>query len=81
MERSEFKGGSERRQGFSVKRILHVVMGLLWMGMGVFITFFSKNQVITTFDLEDPLVKGFGIICFLYGGFRIFRGISKKFNS
>ncbi len=28
---------------------------------------------------DDPVMKGFGAVCMLYGGFRIYRGYKKNY--
>jgi hypothetical protein len=71
---------SERHKGYlRMRSIMDYGMGLLWMGMGVFM-FFNQRFTDTLAERFDPAsLKVFGAICVLYGGFRIYRGYKKNY--
>lgn len=66
---------SERERGFArMRNIMHVGMGILWASMGIFLLFIEKFKTGLEYSFGDPLMKGFGAVCILYGLFRIYRG-------
>lgn len=71
---------AERHKGYlKMRSIMDYGMGILWMGMGVFLLFNQYFKVNIT-DRFDPFsLKAFGAICLLYGGFRIYRGYKKNY--
>lgn len=54
-------------------------MGLLWLAMGIFLTFFSKSHAGLQSRLDEPVIKIFGVVCMLYACFRIYRGYRKNY--
>jgi hypothetical protein len=54
-------------------------MGILWFGMGVFMMFIKYFNTGLEARFDDPVMKGFGAVCMLYGGFRIYRGYKKNY--
>lgn len=77
MEKKEMTG---REKGFILMRsIMDYGMGILWTSMGIFLIFirYFNTNLIARFD--DPVMKGFGGICILYGFFRIYRGYKKNY--
>ena len=67
---------SERERGYTrMRNIMHVGMGILWSSMGVFLVFIEKFKTGLEYSFGDPLMKGFGAVCVLYGIFRIYRGL------
>ena len=62
----------------TLQNIRHIVMSLLFIGMGVmmiFAEYFNLEQLIG-FDKVFRFL--FGGICLLYGGFRLYRGVMKN---
>lgn len=71
---------SEREKGFlRMRAIMDFGMGLLWTGMGIFLIFLKKFNTGLEARFDDPYMKGFGIICIIYGFFRIYRGYRKNY--
>ncbi len=80
LEEFEKDEQSDRNKGYVLmKSIMDYGMGLLWMGMGVFLTFvkYFSDDFAQRFD--DPWFKVLGIICIIYGVFRIYRGYKKNY--
>lgn len=62
-----------------MRSIMDYGMGIMWFSMGVFLIFikyFNKDMA-TRFD--DPAMKTFGVVCVIYGIFRIYRGYKKNY--
>ncbi len=58
--------------------IMDYGMGSLWMAMGIFLL--DPERFSDRFySLSDPVMKGFGAVCILYGLFRIYSGYKKKY--
>ena len=71
---------TERRKGLvRMKSIMDYGMGLLWMAMGIFIVFIKKFNTGLETRLDDPVMKGFGVVCIVYGLFRLYRGYKKNY--
>jgi hypothetical protein len=57
-------------------------MGILWMSMGIFLVFIEKFDLNLARLYGDTPTRIFGVVCIIYGAFRIYRGYKKKyFNS
>ena len=73
------KRQNEKQKRFSGMRgIMDYGIGLLWCMMGIFLLFpqkFSKDFT----QFNDPMMKGFAVICLSYGLFRIYRGYKRKY--
>ena len=54
-------------------------MGILWIGMGAFLIFIEKFNTGLEARFDDPVMKAFGGVCILYGGFRVYRGYRKNY--
>lgn len=77
---AEKENMNARDRGFvRMRSIMDMGMGLLWLGMGVFLVFIKKFNTGLEVQFNTPPMKGFGIICIIYGGFRIYRGIKKNY--
>jgi threonine/homoserine/homoserine lactone efflux protein len=62
------------------KSIMDYAIGVLITGMGVF--FLSRQNFKLQFNEDYPpnnMDKVFGVICLLYGGWRIYRGYKKNY--
>jgi len=71
---------NERERGWMrMKSIMDFGMGLLWMAMGVFLIFIKYFNTGLERQYDDPMMKTFGAICLIYGGFRIYRGVKKNY--
>jgi threonine/homoserine/homoserine lactone efflux protein len=70
----------KRKQISSMRSIMDFAMGTVVVLFGAFLIFRDK------FDLEinrqfkpDSLDKIFGVICLIYGAWRIYRGVKKNY--
>ena len=80
LEEFEKKHLSEREKGFvRMRSIMDFGMGLLWLGMGVFMIFIKKFNTGIEARFDDITMNAFGGICILYGSFRIYRGYKKNY--
>jgi len=71
---------SERDKGLiRMRSMMDYGMGILWLGMGIFLLFIEHFNTGLEARFDDPVMKGFGAICILYGGFRIYRGYKKNY--
>lgn len=69
-----------RDRGFMrMRSIMDLGMGMLWISMGVFMLFIRHFNTGLEARYDDPMMKVFGAICLLYGSFRIYRGLRKKY--
>lgn len=80
LEEFEKEEMSVKNKGFArMKSIMDVGMGLLWMGMGIFLVFIKKFNTGLEARFDDPVMKVFGGVCIVYGIFRIYRGYKKNY--
>lgn len=82
LEEFEREEMSEKNKGYvRMKSIMDYGMGLLWLGMGVFLVFikYFNTDFQERFEFDDPVMKIFGGVCLVYGLFRIYRGYKKNY--
>ena len=80
LEEFEKEELSERNKGFiRMRSIMDYGMGLLWTAMGVFLFFIKEFNTGLEARFDDPVMKGFGAVCIIYGLFRIYRGYKKNY--
>jgi hypothetical protein len=80
LEEFEEKRLSQREKGMiRMRSIMDFGMGLLWLGMGIFMIFIKQFNTGIEARFDDPTMKAFGGICILYGVFRIYRGYRKNY--
>ena len=80
LEEFEPRDFNEREKGYiRMRSMMDLGMGLLWLGMGVFLTFIKYFNAGLQERFGDPAFKWLGIICIIYGAWRIYRGISKNY--
>lgn len=80
LEEFEKEEMNERDKGYlRMRSIMDYGMGLLWTGMGVFIIFIKKFSPDLAAQYDSTLFKIFGVVCVIYGLFRIYRGFRKKY--
>ena len=80
LEEFERKNMSERDKGFiRMRSIMDYGMGILWLGMGVFMIFIKKFNTGIEARFDDVTMYAFGGICVLYGIFRVYRGYKKNY--
>lgn len=80
LEEFEKEQLSEREKGYlRMRSIMDFGMGLLWMGMGIFILFIKKFSMELALRYDSTMFKIFGAVCIVYGLFRVYRGYKKKY--
>ncbi len=80
LEEFEKEELNEREKGYvRMRSIMDYGMGVLWIGMGVFIIFIKKFSLDLAERYDSTLFKVFGAVCLIYGAFRIYRGFKKKY--
>ena len=80
LEEFEKEQLSERDKGtIRMRSITNYGMGVFMIIMGFFFMF-PITQTQAFINQYDPvLIKIFAVVCWLYGGFRIFRGYQKNY--
>ena len=72
----ENKFESRRRKNYIVMRMIYdFTMAGIILAMAVILIFGDKLGLPVIADLDPFLRYGFGGLCFLYGSFRLYRGI------
>lgn len=71
---------SEKDKGFVLMRsIMDYGMGILWVAMGIFLAFHQWFNTGFSFQYDASTLMVFGMVCIIYGAFRIYRGYKKKY--
>ena len=80
LEEFEKEEPTNREKGYlRMRSIMDYGMGLLWLGMGVFMIFIKKFSADLAARYDSGIFKVFGAVCIIYGLFRIYRGYKKKY--
>lgn len=80
LEEFEKEQLSAKDKGYiRMRSIMDLGMGFLWTAMGVFLVFVKYFNTGLETRYDDSTLRVFGIICFIYGIFRIYRGIKKNY--
>ena len=80
LEEFEKEQPSERDKSYlRMRSIMDFGMGLLWMGMGVFMIFVKKFNADLAARFDESTFKIFGSVCIIYGLFRVYRGYKKQY--
>jgi len=80
LEEFEKEQVTDREKGYiRMRSIMDYGMGLLWMGMGVFMIFIKKFSLDLASKYDSGTFKVFGAVCIIYGLFRIYRGYKKNY--
>lgn len=61
------------------RSIVDYCMGLLWMAMGVFLVFKKYFDVPIAEQFDGAAFKALGVICIIYGIFRMYRAYKKNY--
>ena len=71
---------SERDKGYlRMRSIMDYSMGLIFIGMGVFLFFIKQFNTRLAERYDDATIKVFAGICIVYGIFRIWRAFKKNY--
>ena len=70
----------KHRKNYSTMRtVYNITMGLIIIGIGLLMLFNNKFGL-NVFESFDPiLIYAFSGLCFLYGGFRLYRGLKQDY--
>jgi hypothetical protein len=80
LEEFEKDEQTERRKGYTnMRSIMDYGMGVLWVGVGTFLTFVQKFNAGLAERLNDPVFRALGVVFIIYGLFRIYRGYKKNY--
>jgi hypothetical protein len=70
----------KRKQISSMRSIMDYAMGIIIVLFGAFLLFRERfDLAINKTYKPDDLEKIFGVICVIYGAWRIYRGYKKKY--
>lgn len=68
----------KRRKGYVLMRsVMDFGMGLIILGFGVF--FLASPYIGVGFTVEPFFRYFFGVMCLIYGGWRMYRGYKKEY--
>lgn len=80
LEEFEKEQLNERDKGYlRMRSMMDYGMGVLWLGMGVFLLFIRKFSLELAERYDSSAFKIFGAVCMIYGLFRIYRGYKKNY--
>lgn len=80
LEEFEKEEPSEREKSYlRMRSIMDYGMGVLWMAMGVFMIFVKKFNPELAERFDESAFRIFGVVCIVYGLFRIYRGYKKQY--
>jgi hypothetical protein len=68
-----------RRSYVQMRMVYDLTMGALILGIGLILFFGDRFGLYIISELDTVIRYGFGGLCFLYGGFRIYRGIKHDY--
>lgn len=78
LEEFEEKVDLRRRRYIGMKSLMDLGMGIIYIGIGIFIFFIRKFNMGNEFT-DGFIGKGFAGLIILYGIWRIYRGIKKDY--
>ena len=78
LEEFEDKMDSKTRRYLGMRSLMDFGMGIIYIGVGIFIFFAKKFHMVNDFT-EGVVGKVFACIAILYGVWRIYRGIKKDY--
>jgi len=67
---------NQKNSSFRLRSLYDYTMGVLWLGVGIFVMFHDKFNV--DLRLDKTLTVIFGVSCMMYGLFRVYRGYKKN---
>lgn len=69
-----------QRKSYIIMRVIYdLTMAILLLGMAVVMLFAEKLKVNKFIEIDSSFRYLFGVICLLYGGFRLYRAIKKEY--
>jgi len=80
LDEFEDRGPNDREKAMiRMRSISNYTMGALLIGAGCFFLFPVKSTERFISQYDPTMIKFFGIICWIYGLFRIYRGYKKNY--
>jgi hypothetical protein len=80
LEEFEKEQLTERQRGISQMRsISNYGMGIFLIIAGCFFMFPTKYTAHFLNNYDSSIIKTFAVICWIYGGFRVYRGYQKNY--
>ena len=71
---------NQRKRGYdTLQSVRHITMAILFIAMGVLMVFAEKFKIEQLLNFDQFFRYFFGGICFLYRGFRFYRGFKKDY--
>ena len=77
-EEPDNKPDLKTKRYIGMKSIMDLGMGIIYIGVGIFIFFAKKFHFQNEFT-DSIIGKGFSCLVILYGGWRLYRGIKKDY--
>ncbi len=78
LEEFEDVPDQKTRRYIGMKSIMDLGMGIIYVGIGIFILFAKQFHFQNEF-IDSTIGKIFGVLIIGYGGWRIYRGIKKDY--
>ena len=75
----KYERNRKRKGATQIRMIYYVTMGLLYICFGVFLLLAEDLGFVFQIDISQTFIWTLSIILFLYGGFRIYRGLKHIF--
>lgn len=70
----------QEKKGYATMRVMYdVTMAILILGMGALMLLGNTLKITQIIQLDPVMRYMFAGICFLYGGFRLYRGIRRDY--
>ena len=81
IDRNMEKEFEQRKQkSYTIMRMTYdLTMALLFLGMAVVMLLAEKFKIESIASIDTVFRYMFGVICLLYGGFRLYRGIKHDY--
>ncbi len=71
---------SSKQKGLvRMRSIMDAGMGVLWLAMGAFMIFPNEIAPNLAYTVNDKKFQIFGVVCAIYGLFRIYRAVRKNY--
>lgn len=78
LEEFEKPGESNTKRYITMRTITDIGMGILYIGIGIFILFARQFNFENDFVMTIP-AKIFAVLVIIYGAWRVYRGIRKDY--
>jgi len=69
----------QRRSYNLMRTVYNITMGIIIIGIGVVMLLNEKLGMNLSETFDPRMIYAFSGLCFLYGGFRLYRGLKKDY--